>query len=184
MTIRVSRSTRVLSALLGVALSAFIADHMTRSSHDHAAWNPRVAQRAQLRWLSAYITDYGRRYGRPAFHLDSVEAHLDSATRAKFSDYRTDIWGRSVYYWWDETTFTLTSSAGLTPRQRVRKEDSIAESWKAQGRDASGWQAIGVISRRLSVIERYGWPAEVRGHRNSLGQFTQAPLVTAPVIVR
>ena len=175
--------TRILLLTLGCALIGLIADRTASRSGDDD-WNPRVAQRQQLRFLSAYITDYGRRYGRPAFHLDSVEAHLDSATRARFADYRTDIWGDRVYYWWDENSFTLTSNAGLDPAQRTRKEDSIAATWKAHGRDANSWHAIGVISRRLSVIERYGWPAEVRGRKNSLGQFTQANQVNAPFIVR
>lgn len=181
--IRATWLTWILLATLTLALLALGVDRASNRSEE-GAWNPRVAQRQQLRYLSAYVTDYGRRFGRPAFHLDSVEAHLDSATRAKFADYRTDIWGNRVHYWWDETSFTLTSSAGLTSKQRTRKEDSIAASWKARGRDVSSWHAVGVISRRLSVIERYGWPTEVRGRRNSLGQFTQSPQVNAPFVVR
>lgn len=176
--------TQVLIAALVLVVGALVVDRRNARSDEDPAWDPRVAQRQQLRFLGAYITDYGRRFGRPAFHLDSVEIHLDSATRAKFSEYRTDIWGDRVYYMWDVTTFTLVSRGGLRQDQRERREDSIAAAWKSIGRPVTGWDAIGRIQRRVQIIEEYWWPEAARGRRNSLGQFTQAPADYRPIIVR
>src|SRR5688572_11033477 len=92
---RVRRSLVV--ALSFAAVAALVAIRNARPGPD---WNFRVAQRQQLRWMSAYITAYAREHGRPAFYLDSVVAHLDSATAAQFNDYRYDLWGDRVYYWW------------------------------------------------------------------------------------
>lgn len=184
MRMRLPKVSGFVVAALVLGLIAIIADRLVARPGDDGDWNPRVVQRQQLRFLGAYITDYGRQHGRPAFHLDSVEAHLDSATRARFHDYRTDIWGNPVHYWWDETRFHLSSGAGLAPRQRERKEDSIAAAWKALGRAVDGWEHVGAIQRRISINEEYWWPEEARGRKNSLGQFTRAAAVQMPVIVR
>jgi len=174
------RDTAVLAATIAV-VTTLAAFHVTREAS--ASSNPRAAQRQRLRWMSAYVTAYARQYGRPAFYLDSVTAHLDSATAAQFNAYRTDLWGEGVAYSWDERTFELRSSAGYFASQRDRMEDSVRALLIARG-DSIGLSRPGETVRRFFVREEYWWPAEARGRRNSLGQYTQAPGLNAPILIR
>lgn len=176
---------RVRPALLVLLVSAGIAGlvdlRATRLTHEY--WNPRVAQRQQIRWLSAYITAYARKYGRPAFHLDSVVAHLDSATARQFRTYLVDLWGERVYYWWNEQTFELSSAAGLSPDRRARMEDSVRTLRFARG-DTAGLSHPFALTKRFEVREEYWWPAEARGRRNRWGQYTRDPIFNEPILIR
>lgn len=72
----------------------------------------RVAQLMYNRMLALRIEAYAREYGRPAYYLDSVMAHLDSADVKIVSGLRTDLWGEPVHYFWTWCWFTVTSRAG------------------------------------------------------------------------
>ena len=91
----------------------------------------RVAQFMYNRMLALRIEAYAREYGRPAYYLDSVMAHLDSADAKIVSGLRTDLWGKPVLYFWTWCWFTVTSRAG----------------WTDQPGAPSHW-----------VTERYPWP--------------------------
>ena len=94
----------------------------------------RVAQLMYNRMLALRIEAYAREYGRPAYYLDSVMAHLDSADAKIVSELRTDLWGKPVHYFWTWCFFTLTSSAG----------------WDGYSDGPQHW-----------VTERYPWPRGV-----------------------
>lgn len=176
---------RVRASLLGAfalaAIAALVDLRITHRTESH--WNPRVAQRQQLRWLSAYITAYAREYGRPAFYLDSVAAHLDSATAARFKSYLVDLWGDRIYYRWDEQSFELSSRAGLSPRRHSELQDSVRVARLARG-DSSGVTRPWTVAKYFDVREEYWWPVEARGRRNRLGQFTRNPAMNEPILVR
>ena len=178
---RLSVRRPVVAALLIAIVAAVIDLRAEREAPD--AWNARAAQRQRLRWMSAYVTAYGRQYGRPAFYLDSVIAHLDSATAAQFNAYRTDFWGESVNYSWNERTFELRSTAGLFGPRLDRTEDSVRALWIARG-DSMRLSHPGAIFDRLVVREEYWWPVEARGRRNQLGQYTRVPGVNEPMLIR
>ena len=74
----------------------------------------RVAQLMYNRRLALWVEDYARKYGRPAFYLDSVVAHLDSTDAKTVSELRTDFGGKPVHYFWTWCYFTLSSDAGWT----------------------------------------------------------------------
>jgi len=95
---------------------------------------PRVAQFMHDRMLAQHIEDYAQRYGRPAFYLDSVIAHLDSGDAKIVSGLRTDLWGDPVHYRWTWCDFTLSSSAG-------------------RANQPGGF--------RYSIREKYPWPSGV-----------------------
>lgn len=164
-------------ALLAGAIS------LRSQAQEEPDWNPRVAQRQQLRWLSAYITAYARDYGRPAFYLDSVVAHLDSATAVRFNSYLVDLWGDKVYYRWDEQSFELSSRAGLSPRRHSQLQDSVRLARLARG-DSSGVTRPWTLAKRFDIREEYWWPVEARGRRNRLGQFTRMPGASEPILIR
>lgn len=146
-------------------------------------WNPRVTQRQQIRWLSAYITAYAMEYRRPAFHLDSVVAHLDSATAARFKDYLVDLWGDRIFYWWNEQTFELGSPGGISPERHTRMADSVRALRIARG-DTAGLSHPFALAKRFDVRERYWWPVEARGRRNAWGQYTREPGFNAPMLIK
>ena len=78
---RVRLFTLIIIAV--ISIGAIVATQLARRErHDHLYF--RAVQRQYLRWLAYRITAYAREYGRPAFHLDSVTAHMDSARAAEF----------------------------------------------------------------------------------------------------
>jgi len=156
-------------------------------------WNPRAAQRQQLRYLAARIVEYADRHGRPAFFLDSVAAHLDSAHASVFNRYRVDVWGDSVLYFWNERGFQLKSESGYNwPSERATAAaDSVRPMIQActeSNGHSKNWACMFAIDRRLSILEEYGWPQFVAGRRNSLGQYVapvRTPIaVAAPRVAR
>lgn len=108
----------------------------------------RAAQLMYNRALALRIQRYAARYGRPAFRLDSVLAHLDSADVRVVSDLSTDLWGEEVAYGWSFCSFTLVSRAG---EEFAPTSPAPAESLRAgQLSPPGGW-----------VEEAYAWPAGV-----------------------
>lgn len=179
---RIPRVRAPLLIAVGVALVAGVVDFRA-SRRQESNWNPRVAQRQQIRWLSAYITAYARDYGRPAFHIDSVISHLDSATAAQFRAYLVDLWGDKIYYRWDEQSFYLMSNAGLSFRRKNYLQDSTNKARIARGDTA--WRTHPwAIARHFDIREEYWWPVEARGRKNRLGQFTRNPGLNEPILVR
>ena len=160
----------LLIAIAVVAAGVLVGTRVKgRGSYDHMY--ARAVQRQYLRWIAYRITAYAREYGRPAFHLDSVAAHLDSAKAAEFRRNLVDIWDRPVYYWWDECRFILSSSAGRSNRDYPDdspRTDSVVTLTQEQR-----FRAMMAADRRHTVREEYGWPPEARGRRNALGQFTK-----------
>src|SRR5687767_2788795 len=122
-------------ALALVTIAALVDHQLTRVKP--VQWDPRVTQRQQLRWMSAYITAYAREYGCPAFYLSFVLAHLDTATAAQFTAYMRDVWGDRVWYWWNEQTFELSSGGGISPLRSMQIQDSVRAARIARG-DTAG----------------------------------------------
>jgi hypothetical protein len=158
-----------LIAIAIISLGALVATRVAaRERNDHLRY--RAVQRQYLRWLAYRVKAYAREHGRPAFHLDSVTAHMDSARAAEFRRNLIDIWGQPVFYHWDESRFILGSFAG-TSRLRDRPYDSVraAEFQKlTREQQFQRWMAE---TRRVEVREEYAWPPEARGRRNALGQY-------------
>ena len=166
---RVRLFTLIIIAV--ISIGAPVATQLARRErHDHLYF--RAVQRQYLRWLAYRITAYAREYGRPAFHLDSVTAHMDSARAAEFNRNLVDIWGRPVFYHWDESRFTLASDAGAA-RIRDRPYDSVRAAEFRRLTQEQQFQRWMAETRRLEVREEYGWPPEARGRRNSFGQFAK-----------
>ena len=114
--------------------------------------SPRVAQLMYNRMLAQWIAAYARRYRRPAYYLDSVMAHLDSADAERVSALRTDLWGKPVHYFWSYCWFSLHSYAGARPWLRPTPAESIpAESIPPGQLFAPGGE----------IDEQYPWPPGV-----------------------
>lgn len=108
---RVARLAAGLSAVcLGAAILALRIRSIERELRVPLA--PRVGQLMYNRVLAARIHAYARTHGRPAYFLDSVEVHLDSAARVEFQRLRTDLWGEPVEYVWSWCDFMLGSEGG------------------------------------------------------------------------
>lgn len=103
--------------------------------------SPRVVALMDNRMLARRILAYANAYGRPAYVLDSVEAHVDTSDAQLVSDLTTDPWGDPVHYDWNYCGFTLARTPGV----------ALPASW---------WR-----SRRYVVREDYAWPAHV-GRKN------------------
>jgi hypothetical protein len=117
---------------------------------------PRAVQLMYNRMLSLRIQRYAARYGRPAFRLDSVLAHLDSTDARVVSDLSTDLWGDEVAYRWSFCSFTLVSRAG---QQYAPPSPAPAESLRAGQLSPPGaW-----------VEEEYAWPTGV-GRKERCGE--------------
>lgn len=109
---------------------------------------PRAVQLMYNRMLSLRVQQYAARYGRPAFRLDSVLAHLDSTDARAVSDLSTDLWGDEVIYSWSFCSFTLVSRAG---QENEPPSPAPAESLRASQLFPPGaW-----------VEEDYAWPTGV-----------------------
>ncbi|MEJ7812754.1 MAG: hypothetical protein WKG32_20235 [Gemmatimonadaceae bacterium] len=113
----------------------------TVAREPHVAVNRRVAQLMNNRLLAQRIAAYAQTYDRPAYHLDSVVAHLDSPDRRLVSELRTDLWGAPVLYLWSWCSFRLMSPGGRTGRAsgRLIMEDypwppGVAPAEKCSGR--------------------------------------------------
>lgn len=155
-----------LAAALAIALQAFA---RRRPEPDPAVL--RSAELAQLRFVAGRLTEYAREYHRPAFYLDSVTAHLDSADAAEFRGYLVDLWGDSISYRWDYWTFRLTSDAGTTNSGWWAAYDS---AWSATGHTApegfgnpDSFAILQELRRTLHVGEEYWWPDSARGRTRS-----------------
>jgi hypothetical protein len=106
----------------------------------------RPIQLMYNRMLAVRILAYSRRYGRPAYYLDSVVVHLDSAEAELVHDLRTDLWGQPVMYGWSYCGFSIGSSGETAGRPahvevvRLSTGRSTPLSW---------------------ISERFSWPPEV-----------------------
>ncbi|HEU4990075.1 MAG TPA: hypothetical protein VFT41_09860, partial [Gemmatimonadaceae bacterium] len=81
--------------------------------------SPRVAQLMRMRVLARWIEGYAAAYGRPAFAMDSVEAHLDTVDVRVVRDLRESVYGGPVRYGWDYCGFTLFVDTGIPRRRRA-----------------------------------------------------------------
>lgn len=126
-------STRATVGLAAVLLCALVLAWRLRTiAREPRVWvAPRVAQLMYDRLLAQQIEDYARRYRRPAYFLDSVVAHLDSADAAAFRSRMTDLWGDPIGYLWSYCGFSLRSDGGT-------------RRWPGNG-----------------VVEEYSWPRGV-----------------------
>jgi hypothetical protein len=97
---------------------------------------PRTAEQTYLRMIAQHVQTYARTYHRPAYSLDSVVSHLDSANARLMRDLATDPWGQPVQYTWSPCGFTLRSSGGAA------RADSSGAAGSAR------W-----------ITERHPWPA-------------------------
>jgi hypothetical protein len=96
-----------------VLLAGLVASRVVTISHSpRLRTDARVAQLMLNRTLANQVIDYARKYQRPAFFLDSVQAHLDSGAAASFARLQTDLWGDPVGYFWQYCWFMLFSDAG------------------------------------------------------------------------
>jgi len=111
---------------------------------------PRVTELTYIRLLSQWVDDYARRYGRPAFSLDSVEAHLDTGDLRAVRNLRTSIYGGFVGYGWDYCGFSLHASTGI-PRPRPTKTAGVAAHPPSSPFDLGPSQ----------ISEVYPWPPGV-----------------------
>jgi hypothetical protein len=112
------RSAIALACVL--ALTGLLAWRIkTLRAEPHLALSARVYQLMYDRTLAQWVQAYAAAYGRPAFSIDSVLAHLDTADANTVDELLTDMWGRRVHYGWDYCSFALSSTAGWrTPRER------------------------------------------------------------------
>lgn len=128
------------SALVTVLTCATLVT-FRRGRRDPAAMDPRAAEREHLRYMRARLSEYASTFHRPAYTLDSVSAHLDSADATAFNSLRVNRWGHPVGYWWGPRGFGLisyVSREGPSPR---------------------------------FVVERSGLPEAARGHLNAWGMY-------------
>jgi hypothetical protein len=121
--------------------------------------------------VAGRLTQYAQEYKRPAFRFDSVSAHLDSAHAAEFRSYLTDLWGDSIGYYWNFTTFTLWSNAGITDagreaaidsgmrEVRVAPSSNLAAHPKPHDTPSSFDFAA---FQELDIRESFGWPVVAR----------------------
>jgi hypothetical protein len=145
----------VAAVLLGVSMLGWRIRAIVRTPR--VAVSTRVAQLMDNRLLALKIEAYAKRYGRPAYFLDSVVAHLDSADAAVFRRNLTDLWGDPVSYQWTWCDFTLVSWTGMRGRLlSVPASDSIRRAMALRGR--MGFPAV--------IDERYPWPAGVGRTQN------------------
>jgi hypothetical protein len=75
--------------------------------------SPRVAELMYMRMLAQWIQGYSKEYGRAAFTIDSVEAHLGSGDAETVRDLRASIYGGGVDYAWDYCGFSLSVATGI-----------------------------------------------------------------------
>ena len=111
---------------------------------------PRVAELMYMRLLSRWIDDYAAKYGRPAFSIDSVEAHLDPGDLRVVRNLRTSIYGGLVRYGWDYCGFSLDVSTGIPQPQRARPAKGVAGPPRFTLDLGPSW-----------IIEGYSWPQGV-----------------------
>jgi hypothetical protein len=144
---------RAAVGLAAVVLCAVVFASRVRTigREPRVALSPRVAQLMYNRMLALRIEAYARQYGRPAYDLDSVLAHLDSAGAALVSDLRTDLWGEPVSYFWTWCNFSLLSRAGASPPQIAAAFDSMLREQRARERSFPP----------LVLGEEYPWPPGV-----------------------
>ena len=135
--------------------------------------DPRVTQLMYNRMLAQWITAYAREYGRPAYYLDSVMAHLDSADAKLVSELRTDLWGDRIRYSWSYCHFTLASPAGTRPwRRRPPRADTVAPVAPAPVAPAPATRARWLPEPPQGEIhEEYPWPPGVGRTDRCYGSF-------------
>ncbi|HVX41170.1 MAG TPA: hypothetical protein VHB25_16505 [Gemmatimonadaceae bacterium] len=126
----------LIIATSGACLAAY-----RRAHGQPETMNPRAAERERLRYLRARVVEYATLFHRPAFTLDSVAAHLDSAEAAQFESLRTNPWGSAVGYAWGPRSFELIS---YISRDRPRPR----------------W-----------IVERAALPEAAQGHLNAWGSY-------------
>lgn len=153
---------RSLIGLTAVLLEALVLAWRLRAiAHaPRVVVSARVVQLMDNRLLAEQIEGYAKRYERPAYFLDSVTAHLDSADAAAFRRNLTDLWGEPVSYLWTWCDFTLVSRAGMRGRLLSwPASDSIRREMASRGR--MGFPVV--------IDERYPWPPGVGRTRNCFG---------------
>ncbi len=69
--------------------------------------SPRVTHLMYMRMVSLRIDDYARRFGRPAYSIDSVRAHLDSAAAHALAEVGSNPRRDSILYYWSYCNFAL-----------------------------------------------------------------------------
>jgi hypothetical protein len=155
-------SRRTAIGLAAVILCASVLGWRVRTiaREQRVPVSPRVTQLMYNRMLARWIQAYARTYRRPAYYLDSVLAHLDSAERRVVSNLLTDLWGDRVYYVWTYCDFTLASHAGARPWLRPPPPDTVAPVKPAR------W---GPEPPQGELREEYPWPPGVGRTDKCLG---------------
>lgn len=147
------RLTRPALGLVALLLCAAVLAWRIRTiaNEPRVALGPRAVQLMYNRMLALRIIDYARTHRRPAYYMDSVLAHLDSAEARLVSDLGTDLWGGRVYYAWTWCDFRLSSDAGEPwPRSQA--------AWDSTWREA---RARGRLGMPHVISEEYPWPRGV-----------------------
>lgn len=152
LTPKLTRRTAVGLAALLLSAGVLASRVRTIAREPRVPLGPRVAQLMHNRMLALQVQAYARTYGRPAYYLDSVEAHLDSAERERVSALRTDLWGDSVTYFWSYCEFSVSSEAGVHGPNTKAAFDSTAREMAR--RNARTWPVS-------FIREEYAWPADV-----------------------
>jgi hypothetical protein len=159
--------------VLIVAVSALALTMRPRKIPDRAAI--RADQLARLNFVAGRVTEYAREYHRPAYFLDSVAAHLDSAHAAEFRSYLTDLWGDPIEYDWNFTSFSLWSNAGTSNLRRAAAFDSAMRhahlTWTSDHSadaefDAKMSKLWSEVEQEIHIRAWYGWPEKAQ--RDSL----------------
>lgn len=161
------RGPLIASAVIAaiVLLSALFAAMRPRKAPDRA--EIQAQELARLRFVAGRLTQYANEYHRPAFRLDSVAVHLDSADAAEFRSFLTDLWGDTIDYYWNYSGFRLSSNAGLTGLGRAAAEDSALRQahlvvTPALLKDAEFSAKLGGlifdVDEKVHISADFGWP--------------------------